>query len=206
MKEGWCLTFFFGNRQNFFRKQEHQSIEVKALTRHLLDFSMFNEQFQCYLQLQDHTLSLGRATNIGCWIVGGSTETPFANNPIKCNSVMVLKASSDGERCPLLFVTSFRLPSCTYFRNHLLLRFPYGTSNDTVFTVLLFIPSVLPFFSPCPHLTLPFHSSPLSIHNYLSLLPKENHYFTIVPFPIANLYGYMNHSLFVKGLTVYIHI
>lgn len=204
MKEVWCLTFFFGNRQNSFWQQEHQSVGERALNRNQLDFSMFNEWCQCYLQLQDHTICLGRATNIGCWIVGGSTQTPFANNPIKCNSVMVLKASSDGERCPLLFVISFRLSSCTYFRNHLLLGFPYGTSSDTILTVLLFISSVLPFFSPCPHLILPFHSSPLSIHNYLFLLPMENHYFTIVSFSIAHLYGY--HSLFVKDLTIYIHI
>lgn len=68
---GWCLLFSFDSVQSTIQYHGHQSIWAKALGRHQLNFSLFNELRRYYLQQQKLIITLWRAVNslgstLGC--------------------------------------------------------------------------------------------------------------------------------------------
>ena len=95
---GRSLHFSFGNLQSAFLYQGHWNIGVRALCRHQLNTSIFNELCSCCLQQWDLDVCLCKTTWQQTELFGDFHRTTLASNSIGCNPVPVLKLSFDDRR------------------------------------------------------------------------------------------------------------
>lgn len=149
------LPFSYGSMQSTFQYHEQQSVGMKALEKHQLNFSVFNEICKCCLQQKGFTTSPWR-TVLALAITGvvqGFQQDPLAIDLIRCNTFLAHVFPLGGERylirlclLPCYVVITFRFLS---------FMFVFKTSTSVGFHIIPQMVLSFSYLSPCPPLSLP---------------------------------------------------